>query len=200
MNINGACEFYLGPMFSEKTTEVGRRLNRARVAKFNCVFIKYISDTRFGKGPVIYTHGGSMVKSSESNKLMGGLRVVEAKKLLDIKIEDDETDIGIDEGQFYPDLRQAIELWIKKGKRIYVAALDGDFRRIIFPPIADAIPLATQIIKLSAICMMCHDNESSPANAFYTIRTVESDEIELIGDHDKYNAVCLKCYNNYTRK
>lgn len=192
---SGRAEFFLGPMFSEKTTTVGRLIKRARLGGLNCVFVKYAADVRYGAGPVIYTHDGTAVSASPAEDGLGGLRVVEARTLLrDVALEPDELDIGVDEGQFYPDLRWALDLWMREGRRVYVAALDGDFRRNPFPPVAEALPLATHIEKLTAVCMICAGREQPPAEASYTARTVEATAVELIGARDKYKAACLACY------
>lgn len=41
-----------------------------------------------------------------------------------------------------------------------VAALDGDFRRRPFHSVLSLVPLAESVVKLSAICDMCHENAS----------------------------------------
>lgn len=84
---------------------------------------------------------------------------------------------------------------MREGKKVYVSALDGDYRRKPFGKIGELIPLCTHIVKLHAICMMCKKN-----NGYYTLRTVQNEEIELIGANDKYMAVCLKCYVKANKK
>ena len=37
--------------------------------------------------------------------------------------------IGIDEGQFYPDLVEKVEEFVRKDKLIIISALDGTFER-----------------------------------------------------------------------
>ena len=37
--------------------------------------------------------------------------------------------IGIDEGQFYPDLITGVESFVKKDKILIISALDGTFER-----------------------------------------------------------------------
>lgn len=195
----GAAEFYVGPMYAEKTTEVGRRIRRARLAGLSCVFVKYAADDRYGAGPVISTHDGATIESQAATADLGRLRVVVARELAEVDLAPDERDVGVDEGQFYPDLRAAVDRWMCEGRRVYVAALDGDFRRQAFPAIAEALPLATHITKLSAVCMSCGRAGRRPAEASYTVRTVPSDSIELIGAKGMYQAACLECYLGATR-
>jgi thymidine kinase len=217
----GSAEFFLGPMFSEKTTSVGRRIKRARLGGLACVFVKSATDVRYGAGPAIRTHGGASIEASPATDDLGRLRIVEARRLLGVELAPDEFDVGVDEGQFFPDLREALDAWMREGRRVYVAALDGDFCRKAFPAVAAALPLATRIVKLTAVCMLCGvgeagrqasrlaslDSTSSgiqasqmprpPAEAYYTVRTVGGKlapgEFD-VGAKDKYKAACLDCY------
>ena len=63
--------------------------------------------------------------------------------------------IGIDEGQFYPDLITGIESFVRKDKILIISALDGTFERKPFGQIPNLIPLCDDIVKLNAICMVC---------------------------------------------
>jgi len=186
--VNGELVLVLGPMFSEKTHEVARRINRARLGGQHCVIIRHPIDVRYGSKGSIRTHDGWTIEAGPATADLGRLRIVEAATLEEVKLDPDELDIGIDEGQFYSDLRGVIDRWMQEGRRVCVSALDGDFRRKLFDPIAETIPLATQITKQSAVCMYCKQN------AYYSARIVPSDEQILIGEKDKYRAACLSCY------
>ena len=63
--------------------------------------------------------------------------------------------IGIDEGQFYPDLITGVEKYVRKDKILIISALDGTFERKPFGQIPNLIPLCDDIMKLNAICMVC---------------------------------------------
>ncbi len=68
----------------------------------------------------------------------------------------DEFDvIGIDEGQFYPDLIEGVEKLVRQDKIIIISALDGTFERKPFGQIPNLIPLCDDVVKLNAICMVC---------------------------------------------
>jgi thymidine kinase len=194
----GGAEFFLGPMFSEKTTTVARHLSRARLAGLATVLVKHARDTRYGADEAVYTHDGARIASLGPSSARGRLRVVAASRLLDVELGADELYIGVDEGQFFPDLRAALDGWIREGRRVYVAALDGDFRREAFAPVAEALPLASSVAKLSAVCMLCAAQNRRPAKAPYTIRITAETDVEVVGSADKYRAVCLDCYHAAT--
>jgi len=97
--------------------------------------------------------------------------------------------IGIDEGQFFPDLVDFCERMADLGKKVIVAALDGTFQRKKFGDVCELISLCEEVHKLNAICMICSEEA-----AFSKRLTTETD-VQLIGGSDKYIAVCRKCFN-----
>ena len=96
--------------------------------------------------------------------------------------------IGIDEGQFFPDLVEFTEKVANLGKIVIVAALDATFQRKVFGPVLDLIPLAESVVKLTSVCMLCHQSAS------FTRRLGSEQQVELIGGADKYLSVCRKCF------
>lgn len=101
---------------------------------------------------------------------------------------DDYDVIAIDEGQFFHDIVDNVEMFCNKGKIVIVAALDGTFERKPFGKILELIPIAEQIQKLSAVCFSCGKDAS------YTKRMSDCKEIELIGGEDIYKPVCRNCF------
>ena len=190
--------FFIGPMFSGKTTEVCTSIERARYAAQSCVLIKYIHDNRYSKDLEVCTHSLRKIKSEKGNKDFGSLRVVKSSCLSDIKILESERYIGIDEGQFYPDLLGSVMKWLKQGKRIFIAALNGDFECKPFATVSNTLPLATHIIHLKAVCMLCRSKNYNPVDAQFTIRTTEDKKIEVIGSNDIYKAACVNCMIAHT--
>ena len=63
--------------------------------------------------------------------------------------------VGIDEGQFFPDVVEFCDGAANLGKTVVVAALDGTFERKPFGNIVSLIPLAEKVSKLSAVCVYC---------------------------------------------
>ncbi|XP_067045316.1 thymidine kinase, cytosolic-like [Acropora muricata] len=177
MNIRGQIQVIFGPMFSGKTTELLRRIKRYQVANHSCIVIKYEKDNRYDAGGVA-THDRQTLRASSCSVLE------------DIKEKaQDYSVIGIDEGQFFPDIVQFSEEMAGLGKVIIVAALDGTFQREPFGPILKLVPLAESVVKLSAVCMHCY------RDAAFTKRLGAEKKVEVIGGADKYMAVCRDCYH-----
>lgn len=97
--------------------------------------------------------------------------------------------IGIDEGQFFPDIVPFCEDMANGGKVVIVAALDGTFQRKGFGSILELVPLAESVTKLTAVCMMCY------ADGSFSKRIGSETAVEVIGGADKYVAVCRACFN-----
>lgn len=97
--------------------------------------------------------------------------------------------IGIDEGQFFPDLVSFSQDMASRGKIVIIAALDGTFERKPFHDVLDLIPVAEDVTKIKAVCMRCRD-----AEAPFTERLIDDTAVEVVGGADIYRAVCRSCY------
>ncbi|XP_024091132.2 thymidine kinase, cytosolic isoform X2 [Pongo abelii] len=171
----GQIQVILGPMFSGKSTELMRRVRRFQIAQYKCLVIKYAKDTRYSSS--FCTHDRNTMEALPACLL----RDV-AQEALGVAV------IGIDEGQFFPDIVEFCEAMANAGKTVIVAALDGTFQRKPFGAILNLVPLAESVVKLTAVCMECF------REAAYTKRLGTEKEVEVIGGADKYHSVCRLCY------
>nr|XP_056719974.1 thymidine kinase, cytosolic [Euleptes europaea] len=172
----GQIQVIFGPMFSGKSTELMRRVRRFQIAQYKCLLIKYAKDTRYSANGVS-THDRNTMEA------------LSACCLKDVHQEAlSSAVIGIDEGQFFPDIVEFSEAMANAGKTVIVAALDGTFQRKAFGNILQLVPLAESVVKLNAVCMECYREAS------YTKRLGIEKEVEVIGGADKYHSVCRVCY------
>nr|ACO10334.1 Thymidine kinase [Caligus rogercresseyi] len=174
---SGQIQLIIGPMFSGKSTELIRRLRRYQSATYKCMSIKYAKDVRYDNGGIA-THDKTVL---EAIPVVSLEEITERAKEYHV--------IGIDEGQFFPDIVSFCENMANAGKIVLVAALDATFQRKGFPNIMELIPLSENVTKLNSVCMVCHGEGS------YTKRTTDSKEVELIGGAEAYKSVCRKCYH-----
>ena len=170
----------IGPMFSGKTTELLRLIDRKRIAGKKCVIIKHIDDTRYVVKDVknIVTH--SEIKYAKCD-------IFNLLKLDEIDFSEYEV-IGIDEGFFFQDLTRFCNVMANNGHEMIIATLDSDYKQEIFPEIGSLIACSEVVVKLHGVCMICKTNDAS-----FTIRIVDSDKHILVGGQDKYKCVCRKC-------
>ncbi|GAU92009.1 hypothetical protein RvY_04159-1 [Ramazzottius varieornatus] len=207
----GQIQLIFGPMFSGKTTELLRRVNRYRIAKYKTLLIKFAKDVRYDE-ECVSTHDRHTGTARKALCLKECLAECEVHDV-----------IGIDEGQFFPDILEVAEALANKGKTVIVAALDGTYQREGFGDIIKLVPKAEKIDKLSAVCIIC--NEDAAYTRRFTAETavhrpsscpretcplsmsvsgqvssvdIQADiskfQVELIGGADKYMAVCRECF------
>ena len=176
-------EIIMGCMFSGKSTELIRRLKRHRAINQKILVINSSKDTR-SENNVIKTHNSDTIAC---------VKVLELVNIFDILHDDSYDVVAIDEAQFFTGLRGFIQRICPYVKKIIISGLDGDFLQRPFGEIFDIIPMADEVLKLHALCMVCKDGTlASFTKRFCDDITTQ----ELVGDHDIYKAVCRKCLDN----
>jgi thymidine kinase len=182
LNGTGWVEVIVGSMFSGKSEELIRRLNRARIARQKVQVFKPAIDARYSQEEIA-SHSGRThisVPVASTAELMG-------------QIEADTQVVGIDEGQFFDmELVASVAELANAGKRVIIAGLDQDYTGKPFEPMPHLLSTAEFITKLHAICVKCG------ATANFTQRTVESEARVEVGASDKYEARCRKCFVPHT--
>lgn len=173
----GWIEIICGSMFSGKTEELIRRLNRAFIAKQKVRIFKPIMDTRYAKKKIV-SHNESEIESTPVNFAR------------DIIINSADCDVvGIDEAQFFDkEIVEVTNILANQGKRVIVAGLDMDFKGRPFSPMDQLMSIAEYITKVHAICMKCGSVAS------YSHRRTKSDKKVVLGEKDIYEALCRKCF------
>ncbi len=191
----GKCILYIGPMFASKTTTMiacARRhqylVNNTEDEEPSMMFIKPVIDTRNGDNKSnITTHDGIKMIATPCNELMSLINF--NSDFLNSDFLNSQI-IGIDEGQFFPDIYEFTVLAVEKyGKIVIIAALDNNFRREPYERIIKLVPFADKSKKLTAICMECKHEE-----AIFTKRRTDNQQAILIGGKKIYKAVCRSCY------
>ncbi len=181
----GWIEVICGSMFSGKTEELLRRVKRAKIAKQKIKIFKPKKDVRYDKKKVI-SHDQNSIKSKP---------VSNPGKI--IKLSEKFEVIGIDEAQFFDDsLVDVCNELANLGKRVIVSGLDMDYKGKPFGPMPNLLAIAEYVTKVHAVC------SKSGKMASYTHRIVDSDDLILLGDTKKYQALSRKEFikSNTTKK
>lgn len=170
---SGWIEVITGCMFSGKTEELIRRLNRARYAKLDVAVFKPSVDVRYALEDV--------VSHSE-----GRLPCIPVATATDILRHTARVNVvGIDEAQFFD--RSVVDVANRladEGRRVVIAGLDQDYRGAPFEPIPELMAVAEYVDKMLAVCMVC----GAPANR--SQRLVARDARVLLGATEVYEARC----------
>lgn len=169
----------IGPMFSGKTTEIVRLLTRHQIAGEKVLLCRHRTDTR-----------GILTHTPLSHKL----EEIFLDSLAELqKINDFESYkvIGVDEGQFFPNLARDVSLLANNGYEIIIAGLNATSEQSPFEEIQKVIPIAEKITKLNSVCMKCGNDFAS--FTYYKGKHKEGDV--LVGDEKDYSVLCRKCLN-----
>ncbi len=173
----GWIEVICGSMFSGKTEELIRRLNRAKLAKQSLEIFKPAIDTRYHETDVV-SHDENAIRSTP---------VQFAHDILLLAGNSDV--IGIDEAQFFDDsLPEVCQQLAAQGKRVIIAGLDMDFAGKPFGPMPDLMAMAEFVTKVHAICMQCG------ALAAYSYRLSAEKAKVMLGEKTAYEARCRSCF------
>lgn len=173
----GWIEVIAGSMFSGKTEELIRRLNRAKIANLNVEIFKPGIDVRYDDVDIV-SHNKNSIRSTPVNM---------AEEILLLSGNCDV--VGVDEAQFFDEaLVDVVNKLAYSGKRVILAGLDMDSNGNPFGPMPKLVAVAEYVTKVHAICMKC----GNIAN--YSFRKKASESQILLGEHDLYEARCRKCF------
>ncbi|MEO1253837.1 MAG: thymidine kinase [Bacteroidota bacterium] len=174
----GWVEVVCGSMFSGKTEELIRRLNRAMLANQHVEIYKPAVDKRYDKVKIV-SHKDSSISSTPVNF---------ANDIL-LRAGNCEV-VGIDEAQFFDkEIVFVADTLANQGKRVIIAGLDMDFKGRPFSPMDALMSIAEYITKVHAVCMKCGNVAS------YSHRRTKSDQTIVLGEKDIYEALCRSCFH-----
>lgn len=174
----GSIEVICGSMFSGKTEELIRRINRVKIAKRNIMIFKPSLDFRYSKCDIV----SHIQNSSEATP-------VQSSRVIANMVTEDTDVVAIDEAQFFDSgLVNVVNTLASKGKRVIIAGLDMDYMGQPFGPMPNLMAIADDVYKCRAICVKC----GHLANFSY--RIAESSDQVLIGEKQEYMPLCRSCY------
>lgn len=170
-------EMIIGCMSAGKSSELIRRIERARLAYLPTVIFRPATDTRSKPNQV-----------ESRNGLASQAIVVDNPKDM-LKYSSQAVVIGIDEVQFFDnEIVDVVLTLLRQRKKIICSGLDLDYRGKPFGPVPHLLALADKVDKLLAVCIRCGSDF-----ACRTQRTVQSNETILVG-YSEYEARCIDCF------
>ena len=181
----GYLKVILGSMFAGKTTELMREYRRYKACGFKCVFINHTNDNN-------RMLVGSSKTANHDKITVDSISCTKLQSLIS-RFEENDVDVYfINEGQFFEDLYESVNMLINMwNKKVFVCGLDGDFQRKKFGYILDIIPLCDDVVKIKAICKVCKNKEG-----IFTYRLSNETEQTVIGC-ENYLSLCRDCYNRH---
>ncbi len=174
---SGWIEVICGSMFSGKTEELIRRLKRAKIARQTVEIFKPAVDNRYHETDVV-SHDENSIRSTP----------VEASSQILLYANGFDV-VGIDEAQFFDDeLVVVCNKLAEMGTRVIVAGLDMDYKGKPFGPMPALMATAEYVDKVHAICIECG------GLAQFSHRTSDQKGLVVLGDTDRYEPLCRRCY------
>ncbi len=167
----GWIEVVCGCMFSGKTEELIRRLNRALIARQRVEIFKPAIDTRY--------HVEKIVSHSERE-----IRSTPVQFANDILLLAGDCDVvGIDEAQFFDaSIVEVCNHLANSGKRVIVAGLDMDYEGKPFGPMPNLLAVAEFVTKVHAIFTQTGELAS------FSYRLNDQKAQVMLGEKDTYEA------------
>jgi len=173
----GWIEVICGCMFSGKTEELIRRLNRATIAKQKVEIFKPVTDKRYHHSEIV-SHNENAIRSTPVNFAS------------DILLLAGDCDVvGIDEAQFFDEaLIEVCNNLANNGKRVIVAGLDMDYEGNPFGPMPKLLAVAEFVTKVHAICAQTGELAS------FSFRLIDNDAQVMLGEKGEYEARSRKAF------
>ncbi|MGK7392168.1 MAG: thymidine kinase [Candidatus Cyclobacteriaceae bacterium M2_1C_046] len=167
----GWMEVISGCMFSGKTEELIRRLNRAIIAGQKVEIFKPTTDKRYHAKDVV-SHNQNVIRSTPVDFPS------------DILLLAGECDVvGIDEAQFFDDsIVEVCNKLANSGKRVIIAGLDMTYEGKPFGPMPFLLATAEFVTKVHAICARTGELAS------YSFRLVDDPGTVMLGEKKQYEA------------
>lgn len=179
----GWIEVICGCMFSGKTEELIRRLNRALIARQKVEIFKPVIDRRYHDSNIV-SHNENAIRSTPVNFAN------------DILLLAGDCDVvGIDEAQFFDEaIVDVCNTLANNGKRVIVAGLDMDFEGKPFGPMPFLLAVAEFVTKVHAICAQTGDLGS------FSFRLTEDPRQVMLGEAGQYEARSRKAFFDGLKK
>ena len=191
-NNTGYLELFIGSMYSGKTSKLLDIYKQCEFCNIPVTIINHVIDNRY-HNTMVSNHDQIMapcLQASELNDLWNN-NGYENKDLCAHNAVRDSNVILINEGQFFPDLYDAVVDMLKYNKKVYICGLDGDFERKKFGQILDLIPMCDKVTKLTSLCSQCKDGTPG----IFSMRLTNETAQTVVGS-DNYIPVCRKCYKS----
>lgn len=184
VSTDGHIEVITGSMFSGKTEELIRRLERAEIAGNNIRVFKPSVDNRYDEEK-IGSHKGSKWDAE----------VIDPEGLEKAFSDIDSDVVAIDEANFFDEkLVGHCQRMANNGKRVIVSGTDQTFRGEPFKPLPKLIVFAEYVEKLRAVCSKCGNPATRNQRLIDGEPASKDSPTILVGGEEKYEPRCRHCH------
>lgn len=181
-------EVVIGPMFSGKTSELIRVVERDVIAKRKGAIFKIAFDQRYSAEEVV-THNGLRYYAYVVSNSAEGLRTIRdaaASKRLDV--------VGVDEVNFFPHGIVSLLDELADSRRVVACGLNLDFRAEPFRTTMELAARADRVTYLSAVCAVCGQEATRTQRLLKGKPAPKDSPLVVVGGKEMYEPRCRKCY------
>jgi thymidine kinase len=193
-NAEGYLSIYAGCMFAGKSSRLITKLSKRHSLGLKVVYITHHDDDRVSISGRVTTH--QIVEANLPFDCFKSSNLSSMQKcLLDYDV------IGVDEFQFFDEAAVDVIRWLVDvdKKTVYVAGLDGNFKRRAFGHLNKLIPLADKYTKITAKCNRCRQDKIFRDAPFTAKIGGDLNMEKEVGSDEKYIPLCRSHYLEYTR-
>ncbi len=181
-------EVIIGPMFSGKTSELIRLVEREVYAKRKGGIFKPAFDSRYSSREVV-THNGLRYDAySVASDGDGLARIEETTKMTALDV------VGIDEIQFFPESIIALLDGLADSIRVIACGLNMDFKAEPFSTTIALAARADRVQYLSAVCVVCGREASRTQRLVGGRLAPRNSPVIVVGGKEIYEPRCRTCF------
>jgi thymidine kinase len=181
-------EVIMGPMFSGKTSELIRLVEREVFAKRKGAIFKASFDKR-KRTRGVSTHNGLEYEAYSTVPTSSGIRriasITRAKNL---------NVIGVDEVNFFPEAIVPLLDELASSRRVIACGLNLDFRAEPFETTMLLAARADRVRHLSAVCVVCGQEATRTQRLVAGKPAPRDSPLIVVGGKELYEPRCRSCY------
>lgn len=181
-------EVIMGPMFSGKTSELIRLVEREVYAKRRGAIFKVAFDKRYSAKQVV-THNGLRYGAYTVASSAEGLRTIE-----DIAESKGLDAIGVDEVNFFPQELVGVLDRLADTRKVIACGLNLNFKAEPFPTTMQLAARADRVRYLSAVCVVCGQEATRTQRLIRGKPAPRDSPIIVVGGKEIYEPRCRTCY------
>jgi len=181
-------EVIIGPMFSGKTSELIRLVEREVYAKRKGAIFKIAFDQRYSAKEVV-THNGLRYDAYTVASSEEGLRKIE-----EVTNSDGLDAIGVDEVNFFPSSLVGVLDKLADKKKVIACGLNLNFKAEPFPTTMELAARADRVRYLSAVCVVCGQEATRTQRLVEGKPAPKESPIIAVGGKEMYEPRCRNCF------
>ena len=181
-------EVIIGPMFSGKTSELIRLVEREVYAKPKGAIFKISFYRRYSEAQVV-THKGLRYDAYTVASTEEGV-----EKIRQVADSDGLDAIGVDEVNFFPDAIVGLLDRLADRRKVVACGLNLNFRAEPFATTMELAARADKVLHLSAVCVVCGQEATRTQRLVGGKPAPRDSPTILVGGKEMYEPRCRSCY------